>query len=376
MIQKGFILIFYMFLLIVPVYAIGISPAKLTYDFEPGMSKEIVFKVFNSGDYTLSSHVCLKGDLVEYFDFECVNITLTPGEEKEFETILFLPLSVDLDPGDRRTDIVAAEFDDSDAQMGAVAAVGFLVIVKVPYEGQYLDAQLSAGNVGVGENVNFSINLQSRGLKKVDRAMGSLNIIDKTNKTIDTLTFAEENILPKETRDVYLVWNSGDNSAGIYDVNLILNYAGKERKDSTQFKLGDLFIEILDLKEKELLRNRINKLIVLTQSLWNDKINNVYVEVEISGKKSKSEMGSYKSWGQNNITVYFDTNGLSMGEYPAKVSLFYENKTTEKTFDVQIVNEGIFDVYWIYGLIAVALIVALFFFIKKRKLFKLKKKIE
>jgi len=365
-----------MIILTTNVYAIGISPAKATFEFEPGMVRNIPFKVFNVGDHTLNAKVYLRGDLKEYFDFEPVNITLEPEEEIEFNITLSLPLNVDLDPGDRRTDIVAEEFVEDDSGVGAVAAVGLLVIVRVPYEGQYVDVKLTASNTEIGEGVPFLVRLESLGLETVGKVDGVLSVTDKDKKTVGTLTFTESEIIPKEIRELDLVWNSGDNKAGIYEANLVINYAGKEREAGTQFRLGDLKIEILGLDQYSLIKDRINKIQIITQSLWNDEIKDAYAVMEIGGKSTKSETFDYARWGQGNITIYFDTHDLSLGDYKAEVTLFYANLTTEKTFDVKVVRETSLSIYLVYGLVAVVVIVVLFFFMKKRKLFKLKKKIE
>lgn len=373
---KKLIFVLCILLLSTNVYAIGISPAKVNFEFESGMVRHIPFKVFNVGDHTLNAKIFLRGDLKEYFDFEPVNVTLEPKEEIEFNITLSLPTNVDLDPGDRRTDIVAEEFLESGSGVGAVAAVGLLVIVRVPYEGQYVDLDLMAKNAEIGEDVEFFVKLESLGLETVNKVDGTLNIFDETGIKVGTLSFVEPEIAPKEIRELELVWNSGNNLAGIYKAKLVINYAGKERDVEAQFRLGDLSIQVVDLIEKELISEGINKLLVVTQSQWNNQIDDVYTEVEIGGKKSKSEMTYYKPWSQNNITVYFDTHDLSLGNYKAKVTIFYENLTTEEMFDVQIINENPFNIYIIYGLIAGAIIVVLFFFIKKRKLFKSRDKLK
>jgi len=377
--MKKYICFFLSILLLSTItYAIGISPGKRTYDFVPGLSGEIEFSVINSEEQILYADIYVLGTLEEYFDLERTNIELAPGESRAFKTTFTLPFDIDLPPGEHRTDIVARQLPGPPSglgsEIGAVAAVGLVTIVKVPYDGKYLDIKIEVDDKEVGENVNFKIILEALGKQTVSNVGGVLTIKDPDNKTVDTLDFTEDNILFQEIREVSLVWNSGDNEAAIYNAILDINYDGKIRQVEKEFRLGDLLIKILDLKERKIFRNQINAMEILTQSVWNGEIKHVFAELEIADKKTRSESNNYELWEEKAIPIYFDSTGLEKGNYEARVTLFYEGRITEKVFDVEITDRFLILNYTIYASIIVMIILIIFVLIRKSKLFKSKSK--
>ena len=145
--------------------AIGVTPAKKVYDFEPGLSDTIEFTIVNSEDRFLYVEMEVIGDLKDYFDLKKTAITLDPKERKTFETTFTLPLNIDLAPGEHRTLILASEtipeVDGETPLVGAVAAIGLPVLVNVPYDGKYLDAVIEVKQAEVNKDVRFIIHLES-----------------------------------------------------------------------------------------------------------------------------------------------------------------------------------------------------------------------
>ncbi|MBU3940617.1 MAG: hypothetical protein KKH88_01680 [Nanoarchaeota archaeon] len=364
-------------------YAIGITPGKSLYEFEPGLTDTIEFTILNYEGRVLDSEIFLVGDLKEYFDFEKINITLNPNERKLFTTKFALPPDLDLAPGDHRNLIVVSESIEEEQSglttVGAVAAVGYVVTVRVPYEGKYLDVLIQPGEAEINKDVHFKVILEVLGKQTVVNSNGNLKILDKDNKTLTTLYFQENNILFKEKRVIDLVWDGGYSEAGIYNAVLDLTYDEKTKQVEQSFRIGDLLINILDLNEKEILEGKITMLEVSTQSMWNKGIIDVYAELEIGGKQTKSPSVDYERWEEKMIPLYFDPAGLETGEYEAKVTLFYEGKTTEKTFDIKIVSPFFSPtnpLLYLMIVVVILLMVILVMLFKKRKLFKSKAKLE
>jgi hypothetical protein len=357
------------------VGALGISPSKINYDFEPGLSDEITFRVINSESVPFNVEVYVEGDLAEYFDFERTPVTLPPGEAREFTVFFNFPSDLRIAPGEHRTDIVAAQVGDGEegGTVAAFVAVAIPVLVEVPYEGIFLDAKIEIGEAEAGTPVDFGIELISLGKEVISIVNGNIGIINEEGVVVDEIIFQELNIQPLDTRLVSLEWFPGDNSAGIYNATLFIEYDGEEANFVKEFRLGDLLIDILDLEEKKFKKGQINRINVLTRSFWNYEINDAYAEIFIFGSSSKSESMTFGSWEEKTVPVYFDMNGLESGEYEARVVLSYEGVTTEKVFDITI-GAILFSVTnLIYAGLVVVLIVLVVLFLKKRKLFKSKK---
>ena len=76
------------------VFAIGISPARITMDFEPGLSKTIEYIVFNNENKVLYVEMYKKGDLSQYITLHQISASLQPGEAKTFTFDLKLPQEI------------------------------------------------------------------------------------------------------------------------------------------------------------------------------------------------------------------------------------------------------------------------------------------
>ncbi|MDD5416566.1 MAG: hypothetical protein PHU12_01165, partial [Candidatus Aenigmarchaeota archaeon] len=63
-------------------YAIGISPARLIIDFEPGMSDTYEYSVINSESRTIYGQVYVKGDLKDYVTLYDSVVELSQGKAK------------------------------------------------------------------------------------------------------------------------------------------------------------------------------------------------------------------------------------------------------------------------------------------------------
>jgi len=372
--KRVIFLILFLVLFCLDVGALGIGPSKVNYDYEPGLSGEISFVVINSEPFPFDAEIYVEGDLAEYFDLERTTFTLSPGEIREFTTSVSLPFNLRIAPGDHRTDIVASQIaEDEEGTVAAIVAVAIPVIIQVPYEGAFLDAEIEVGESEVGKPVNFNIELISLGKETVQLVDGSLKILDESNNVVSSVSFQERDIFSNETRLVSLSWNPEGNSAGIYNATLLIEYGGERANFYKDFKLGDLLIEVLDLEEKKFKKGQINRINVLTKSFWNYEINDAYAEIFILGSSSKSESMSFGPWEEKTVPVYFDMGGFESGEYEAKVILSYEGLTTERTFDVRIGAMFFSVTNIVYAGLVVVLIVLVILFLKKRKLFKSKR---
>ena len=206
-----------------------------------------------------------------------------------------------------------------------------------------------------------------------------MKILDRDNQTITKLNFQENDIRFQQKRDVDLMWEDGTDKAGIYRAVLEIDYDEKTQNAEAEFGIGDLLIDIIDLTKTEFIKDRITALEVSTQSMWNYQILNVYAELEVNGKKTKSQSVNYAPWQEQTIPIYFDPTGLELGDYEAKITLFYEGRTSQKTFDIKIVRKPLFSLtgYSVYIIVALTIIVVvaiLVFIVKKRKLYKSRNK--
>ena len=142
--KRGF-LFWILFLVIVvsffsnTVSALGVRPAKIELNFQPGFERTFDFTVLsNSPDTKYELYV--KGDLADY-------VTLDKSEvigSQTFRATLKLPSVIDV-PGKHRILVgVRQEYDEElvGTGIGTAVAIQAAIDVYVPYPGKYVDVSL------------------------------------------------------------------------------------------------------------------------------------------------------------------------------------------------------------------------------------------
>lgn len=357
---------FVLVLLINEVSAIGVSPGKIELDFKPNDKGVYTFVVHNSKTADLNVVFNTFGEFSEYLTLETDEDVIGPEQSKEYSFNYSFPTS--LPPGKHRTDIFIGEKTETEQGIvGAVAAVGLVFTVNVPYEGKYLETEISAEDSVAGDNVTFVVILKSLGKENINSITGDLEIYNQNNETLSTITFPQESIEGLSSKQVNLVWNSGNNLEGQYTAKLKLDYDNIGSEASTKFRLGILKVKILDLVDKSLVKGKINKVEVLTESIWNRQIDNAYAEVEFNGKKVRTDEISYQPWEKKTISSFADATDIGTGEYNLKVTLYFGEETESKDFKVRVVNEQFYLYATIFGIIALVLGIIILTMFRHRK---------
>ncbi len=362
------------------VLALGVSPGSITMNFQPNFEQEFEFYVINSfDDLEFPIGVYIEGNLDEYIDFEPGNFTLPPGGQEKFTFTLKLPSKMDR-PGNHTSNIFAMQSSvvgqGGSGSVGALVAIKVPVMVKVPYEGPYLDAVFHAGDKAVGEIVSFAVLMRSLGTDPVDNYRGTITIFDYNGDEVDEVLF-DGSLGLNEERELSVGWDSTGYSAGFYTAHLEIKYDGESYEADTEFRLGAFFIDILDY-QKSIKSNEINEYFSTILSTWNAPIQNVYTQIEFNheglNKVFKSESFELGAWENKTVKMYIDTEGIDNGKYPATFSVFYGEESNEIEFDLNVTWLSEFVRFIVYSSIVIVLILAWFVFFKKRKLFKLGKR--
>jgi hypothetical protein len=367
--KKIIFFVFVVFILIEGIHALGIGPGKLEFDFEPGMEKEISFFVINSLNVSFPVRVYISGELAQYADFETQDIILEPKEQRKFDFVLKFPSKFER-PGEHRADIMAVQTEyiggsNQGTGVGALVGIKAPIIVRVPYEGPYLEAKISAKDVGVNGSVPFTIEMESFGEEPVEHLNGRIKIFNYKNEEVGSLSF-EESLGVKEKKAIVLRWDSEGNNPGIYRADLDIEYSNRKFNSSTMFRLGDYFIDILDYQDS-LEAGKIDEYYISLLSTWNEPIGDVYLELSIKYgedlKSFKSEVFDIDSWENKTINFFVDARNIKKGVYPASLIVFYGNDSNKVDFDIKIVKKSNL---WIYFL-AVMLVVIVLIMLKRKK---------
>ncbi|MBN2330691.1 MAG: hypothetical protein JXC85_02650 [Candidatus Aenigmarchaeota archaeon] len=367
------VLIMALSLLISPVNgsALGLSPSSFVLDFEPNLNKTFFISVRSTKDLD----IYVKGDLQEYFKVEKTFLDC-PCNLEPFRVDINLPEKLDR-PGIHETRVGVIETIPSEGgTIGARAAFEGVYIFKVPYPGRYVKIDLKADSVKVGDTVSFLVTANSAGTENVTGTL-KLEIFDSNGVKKATLYSDNNFVESKKSIEIRLSWDTEGMVEGIYTAKATFEYGGDEPAVMEKgFRVGDILIRIIDVLNNETVEDEIAKFVVKVESFWNSRINDVYAALDVrkDGRnvgESKSSNVNVEPWSVEDMNIYWDTSGIEPGTYDAIITVYYQNKTAEKTIETKIVQKPQFDIVSIL-LVIMALSVAIAAFLAYR--FRRKKK--
>jgi hypothetical protein len=335
--------IFFTVVLCFEAYAIGISPPTIMVDFEPYYKGEHVYIITNNGDQDMTAEVEAIDELAAYFEPNKTSIDITAHSAGRYTFRVLLPEY--LEPGLRfgRIKVVGNMKSAIPGMFNVRAAVVGDYIVRVPYPGKYLDYDWNFNNINENESVLFKIDVYSRGNETLKEVYGFIDIYDlKWNTIVSRIPSTKINDLESlKTGTIYAGWDSKGNPPGLYYVKLSLYYDGLFKEETRQLRIGTRNLKIVNFTsyfEPE----TINKFSILIESLWNDQIDNVYAEVKVSNATKDFEVfrtptKSLPGWSSQTLDGYWDSHGAALGDYYAKVKVFFGG-------DLSVTQESIIHV--------------------------------
>ncbi|MFA5061021.1 MAG: hypothetical protein WC494_01755 [Candidatus Pacearchaeota archaeon] len=317
--------------------SIGISPSSFRFFFEPGLEKTFNYGV-TSSDPSQQIKIYVTGDLAEY-------VTISKDKfigRGDFSVKIKLPSTIEK-PG-THTILIGAIEDKEEMEgeniIGGIAAVQARIDIIVPYPGIYLEHTFNIGNINEKEKAQTEIKLDNLGLENLS-VKATIKIYDQNEtEVLINKEFEEIPLGSKESRVITEELDTEKFSPGEYKGILTLEYKGKTDKDSSQFKIGEFFIRIVDysyLFEK----GKINPFNIEVESKWNTKIDRVYATVSISDEgvilqRFETLSKELSPWEIKNLTGYIDATGLESKRYTASISVKYENSSTNKLVAIHI----------------------------------------
>jgi len=376
--KRVYLLVQFLFLVIILTNvsnALGVSPAKIELNFEPGFEESFLYKV-----YAISSDQKTKlyaeGDFSEYVELDKDELI----GEGTFIVKLKLPSYIEK-PGKHRIWIVVREEVGDEEVAGSVIATSITIRaaidVYVPYPGRYIELALNSNDVNAGEPVEFELDVMSKGSEDVD--ISPKIEIMSSEKTIETLYFKDRTIKSQEEIKLKKTLDTATYNPGKYTAIAIVDY-GKIAKAESEFRIGELIINLVNYT-KEIVLGGIRGFDIGIESGWNNKIESVHAEV--SFLKDSQTLVSFKTspteltpWETKTITGFFDASNFSKGTYDTNITFFYYGKDIGKSSSEFVKVKFVEETNKMFVILIIAGIVFLIIigFLVKKYLFKNTKK--
>lgn len=339
--------LFIFFIFLTPsAFSLGMSPGMETFLFQPNMVHSSEIKLIGETE-PFAAKITPTGDLEQYITVSTDTI-IVPPEGSSFSYTMSLPET--LKPGKYKTSIVIEKQASVSAdgagksQFGALGALGYVLLVTVPYEGKYAEAKIEATNSNIGRPVDFTVRVMNYGNESIALAQGNITTYDVNGNSVGTVQTDAASILTGGTAELYSHWTPKNVSLGVYRAKVVVTYDGMETEAETSFQIGDLALDILDMAPKELEQGTINKFSITVQSYWSATIANVYATITLRKENENTPLDvvttapiSVDLWQANAVVGYWDATKRELGNYTAEVVLYYADKTTAKNFTIALV---------------------------------------
>lgn len=348
--KKLLIILALVSLLILPsVVALGITPARTTIDFSPGLQKEVSVSIINSENKDMSLVIYVQGELNQSILLSENSFEMSASEKsRQFNFIISLPDS--LPPGLRTAEVVVLNLPKSsgtsEAFIGAAVGVITQVYVHVPYPGKYAEAALNIINAEVDGEAIFVIPVINRGDLDLVSVKANVDIYNKLNEKVGSFNTDEISILSGERKEIVYKWKA-DVPIGIYRAVVTLIYDTETIQLEKQFNVGSADLDLQQIEIRDFSLGEIAKFEMLVENKWSEPIIGVYSQTNVFNEEGKI-MADFKSPTYNIdpltkivMTSYWDTGGVSKGIYDASVYLKYGEKSSQKDMKLEISDNEI-----------------------------------
>jgi hypothetical protein len=323
-------------------YAVGISPAKLKINFEPGLDKEVSLRVSNNLERDVTVFISFEGDLAKHFTVEKDLIRIPAMQEEVVSCRINLPAEIG-QPGEHEVKIIVSELPEQavNEKRAVVSATGTVVakaIILVPYPETYAEAKLYV--FSEGKNVRFSIPVSNLGTNSI-KAKAKITIIAPTKETVIEIYTETVSVEPSKEAKLSAEWQALV-APGEYTAVVRVYYNDKEIEIAKKFNVGELFVKVVKVEVLNFALGQVAKFNIYLQNNWSNTLEGVFADMQISDSQGKI----YTNYRTATVTLepqkitrteaFWDTSGVGLGTYEMKLLLHYLDKVFEETFSLQV----------------------------------------
>lgn len=348
--------------------ALGITPAKEVVNFVPGQQLQFEFTILSDKpDQEIALYT--EGDLAGYTRLSKTEIK---GEDR-LTVYLSFP-DGDIAPGEHRILVGAREIPDESQFLGVAVNVRAVIVVFVPYPGRYAEVSLNVPDANVNENLPIEAYVVNRGRENLFTHV-KVNIYESDRTLLDRIDFQPYDINQGGDRYFRKLYPTSEFKAGSYLAEAVVDYGDIVIVNDT-FRLGSLNVNLTNYTDRLRQKEGFQEYNLDVQSLWNNPLDEVYADVNISNGVQNVEIRtpsiSLNPWEVGILSGFIDTSEME-GDYDVEFVLRYAQASSVYygMISVFVVN------YLMIGIIAgviLALIVIIGLIIYIRKLKKKVKK--
>jgi hypothetical protein len=323
------------FLFLTGVYAsTGVIPASYSIDFSPNIQRDFTFTFI--GDDTNENNIYIEAEeLSEYFSIKDVKRV---GSNTIVVISMKLPKALQK-AGNNRVRIGSREVSESEG-VNIIMDVRGIIDIFVPYPEKYADINFNVDYANKGENALYNLTIYSKG--EDDIFVNPRLELRSSGKIVDTIYLEGVTIYSMESKSYIGQISTNEYYAGDYNLTAIVDYGGDlPRSETTVFRLGELKMRITNYTSS-FVKGKYNRIDVSVESLWNNNIDDVYVNGSIVGYPYitfQSPSYSIAKWGTMVFGAYFDTSDIKEDNFQISIDVNYEGQVTNQVVNVYFKKE-------------------------------------
>jgi hypothetical protein len=308
--------------------AVGLYfPNDNEMDFSPGAEKIFNFMATQS---KRDVKIEVSGYLSEYAELSKTFIK-AGSNERAFQVRIKLPDEIE-NPGHHKIWVSAEEIispDPGGDMIGTSSNTRVYLLIHVLNPGKYVEMDFIAPDANINETINFNIKVKNFGKQNINSMHADIEIYDPNNQKIKTIKTDKKSLKSNEQKSLNAEFDTTGHLGGKYRATAILNYDENIKNQTKPFKIGDLNIEIINYTE-EFEKDKINKIDIVIESDWGNRIDGVYGEIKVREQTIKTPNIEIEPWEREKLTTYLDTIGWEDGKYDANIDIYYEGKKTSE----------------------------------------------
>lgn len=354
MMKKVGLFVFLLFIMVVLQQAvvgssIAVTPGTQNVAYVPGASYELVFLIQGAPGQEFDIRV--GGELADYLELPSDLIAMDAMGIANIKVRFTVPEISN--PGEHSAELVVAEKPEerifgTPANVRAYAAVHAPIKVYVPCPDKCADITFDASDASLGELTFLNMRIANTGSIAINAADGQIQIYDPENNVVAVIPLSvTQSIAPGASASLNSEWRT-EGILGMYTGKATVNFDEYSRELEDGFKVGDLIVDINGVSPTQFYVGDIAPVVINIQSKWGQEINNIYALVEIkdSGNATLARaetptLPGLSAWSNSNLNTFLTFGGVPVGNYTAKVKLYYAQKTNEKEFPITVETKPI-----------------------------------
>ena len=322
--------------------AIGIKgPVKYFEVFTPNKQIVLEYEVLsNMPSMDVSVGTEAPPGMESYISADTTGFFLKNGDTHPLTVTMNLPAEIQ-QPGPHEFFVIAGESPPKMRGQSAAAsgAVKSKIIIFVPYPGKYVEGEFDAPSVKEGEEMAIDLILKNLGGENINRLSANVEIYDHEGNVIEKLQAYEPGnkndfemtIAAEQTRKMYVDWTPAVGLKGAFDATAYVKFDDKETTVNGTFIIGYKDVEFLNTTPV-LYKGGVTEYHVLINSLWNEPLEDTYIDVVIKNSSGsdidnlRSSKFDLRPLSQITYKTFLNTETMPLGNYSANIKFYFGDR--------------------------------------------------